>query len=365
MLAVTADAKSSQPLIIGSFVNNTLESWQGARPYGPADQLMRGSNNSLSLTITEDYLLTSKMDGTVDIYSRESGRLVATVKVHTSFVNQIVSTWDEDRIVIATAGWDRKASVFCPPLDQLRSMDREDYYGVKTALSPTVDSHQTSANVQSVLFARHPDTDVLYVIYTIRDSIYLHYLQLKPLKQHDGSTRYTATPAGRQSLAPQLHSTWTAFTPAHIEACPTDPTLVAVATSHTPSMKLIVTRLVFPGQADVVANTGATPGSGIYGTKDELAIRFAVSTNAPQNDYSTPRCVWRPDGSGIWVSADDGVIRGVDARTGKVVKQLKGHEPGTKIRCLWAGILPDENGVKREVMISGGFDKRLIIWENE
>lgn len=65
-------------------------------------------------------------------------------------------------------------------------------------------------------------------------------------------------------------------------------------------------------------------------------------------------------GSGIWVNSDDGVIRGVEAATGKVVASLKGHEAGAKIRCLFAGTVENE-----EVLVSGGFDQRLIFWKAE
>ena len=83
--------------------------------------------------------------------------------------------------------------------------------------------------------------------------------------------------------------------------------------------------------------------------------------------------VWRPDGSGVWVNGDDGIVRGIEAKTGKVVHLLRGHEAGTKVRSLWAGYVGqggsgggrggDEREQKQEeVVVSGGFDKRVIIW---
>lgn len=83
---------------------------------------------------------------------------------------------------------------------------------------------------------------------------------------------------------------------------------------------------------------------------------------APQTPYSTPQVVWRPDGSGVWVNGDDGVVRGVEAASGKVVCLLRAHEIGSKVRTLWAGYLGvDER--RREVVVSGGFDKRVFVWE--
>ena len=87
------------------------------------------------------------------------------------------------------------------------------------------------------------------------------------------------------------------------------------------------------------------------------------------------------------MNSDDGVIRGIEVKTGKVVSVLKeeqgGHEVGSKVRTLWAGVMrggKDEEGVRgegsaggmeggrgmgkeREILISGGFDKRVIVWE--
>lgn len=69
--------------------------------------------------------------------------------------------------------------------------------------------------------------------------------------------------------------------------------------------------------------------------------------------------MWRPDGSGLWVNGDDGVLRGLEAKTGKVVAILKGgHEAGSKIRSIWCGMVEGQ-----EWVVSGGFDRRLVVWK--
>jgi len=84
---------------------------------------------------------------------------------------------------------------------------------------------------------------------------------------------------------------------------------------------------------------------------------------APQTPYCTPALAWRPDGSGVWVNSDDGVIRGIEARTGKIIASLQEHETGNKVRCLWAGWVDVGDPVSREEwLVSGGFDQRLIVW---
>jgi WD40 repeat protein len=91
------------------------------------------------------------------------------------------------------------------------------------------------------------------------------------------------------------------------------------------------------------------------------------TTMAPQTAYSTPALTWRPDGTGIWVNSDDGAIRGIEATTGKIIATLKGHEPGSKVRCLSAGWVSssDDSAEKQEWLVSGGFDQRLIVWKPE
>lgn len=112
--------------------------------------------------------------------------------------------------------------------------------------------------------------------------------------------------------------------------------------------------------------TQAAQARGVLAIQDreDAAILSNTNTLAPQTAYSTPQVCWRPDGSGLWVNGDDGVIRGVEASTGKVVATLRnGHELGSKIRTIWAGwVKVDEK--QEEWIVSGGFDRKLIVWRN-
>jgi hypothetical protein len=165
--------------------------------------------------------------------------------------------------------------------------------------------------------------------------------------------------------------------------CPIDLTLIAVATSAVPHMKLLIVRLLFsvspeslpfeaapsatslPDSADDTNLTQASQARTALALQDReaAAIMIHSTTMAPQTQYSTPTLAWRPDGSGVWVNSDDGVVRGIEVSTGKVVAKMDGHEPGSKIRCLWAGYVDSgEQGERREILVSGGFDQKLIAW---
>jgi WD40 repeat protein len=146
-------------------------------------------------------------------------------------------------------------------------------------------------------------------------------------------------------------------------------------------MKLLIVKLLLPPTRSSALETGPSLGPDgpvtqasqaraelIVADKEEAAILVNVSTLAPQTTYSTPRLVWRPDGSGVYVSSDDGVVRGIEAKSGKLVATLERHEPGSKLRCLWAGHIKQshphgsEVGSKSEYLLSGGFDQKLILW---
>ncbi len=91
-----------------------------------------------------------------------------------------------------------------------------------------------------------------------------------------------------------------------------------------PLVELIIVRLLTPASAPSLT-TGTAPATQAAQARANLAIQeredaailVHVSTLAPQTPYSTPQVVWRPDGSGVWVNGDDGVLRGLEAKTGK------------------------------------------------
>lgn len=273
---------------------------------------------------------------------------------------------DPGRAWVATAGWDARVFVYSLviPEDTGRRGEVSDVKigePVATISLPTLP--------ESMLFVRHAETGALNLVVSRRDSTYLYYYGVEP-----SPSSSTPPPEGRllgkQNLAPHSNA-WVAFSPSSLALSPLGPTLVAVATSTLPHMKVIIVRLLFPTTDSLDLDPGRTAATAEPVTqasqalaalslqnREDAAILIQANTFAPQTAYSTPQVVWRPDGSGIWVNGDDGVIRGVETRTGKVVALLKdGHVAGFKVRTIWAGSVDGE-----EWVVSGGFDKRLIVW---
>ena len=340
----------------------------------------------LSITsVTHDTFMTSSMSGHVDLYGAAHHCLESRGH-HAKYAVQVIITPSRHDsrsgrpfCIAASAGWDQKICIYSfePPADV--SLPGSDAQSSRSQIGDPVVTLSVLTSPESILFIRHPDTDELYLIVGRRDSTYLYYYILIEEFSTEPSPHLnlTAQEAGGQNLAPHANS-WISFSPSSLAPCPTDPTLIAISTSHLPHMKLILVRLLFPGLH------GQGPTAGFVGgetqtsqaraelaiqDREEAAIKLHVSTMAPQTPYSTPLVVWRPDGSGVWVNGDDGVVRGVETRTGKIVASLKGHEAGSKVRSLWAGMVrmqgtqgDDETEKEEEWLVSGGFDKRVIVW---
>lgn len=311
----------------------------------------------------KQYLLIGSMSGMLRLYDTAQDRIIAQRKDHAKYIVKIATYSSNGSLLVATAGWDAKVNLY--------------RVGVE-ADSPHLDVPIATLTLPSIpettWFIASPDEGDPILGVSRRDSSFLHFYQL------DGRSPQALSYVGKQNLAPHSNA-WIAFTPSDVQPCPTDPSVVAVATSSTPHMKCLIVKLLLPRAPNEL---GFTPDAEeptsqasqaraelAIADREEAAILVNVSTMAPQTAYSTPRIVWRPDGSGVYVSSDDGVVRGLEAKSGKIMASLEAHEPGSKLRCLWAGNInvADVDGSTAikptEYLISGGFDQKLILWSTK
>lgn len=326
------------------------------------------------------YIFCGSMSGSVFIYDIKLDRIIAKRKDHSKFVVRLAAfdagnghTW------IASAGWDRKIFIYDIVVGD----------GATPIVQEPMGHIDLLTNPEAILLRQDPDTGQVHLVGTRRDSTFISFYNLSHLSARHGDDTTTISPAGQQNIAPYSNA-WIAFSPATMALSPTDRSRVAIATSSVPHMKVLIVRLLFPKeeshpnatvdlQSRVVQHQGpiadavdtrpsaeGPPSASQLQGREEAAVYLHCNAFAPQTPYSTPAIAWRPDGSGLWVNSDDGIIRGLDASTGKVTATLEGHEPGSKIRCLWAGWanMASHGDPADECLVSGGFDQRLIVWRS-
>ncbi|PKY04826.1 hypothetical protein P168DRAFT_326607 [Aspergillus campestris IBT 28561] len=312
------------------------------------------------------YVLLTNMSG--QLLLQRGAETLDCRKDHAKYAVKVVAHEEEDAVWIATAGWDSKVVLY-----RLSIPIEESETGGGVTLGEPAAYITLASNPESMLFVRHVDTGELILLVSRRDSTHLHYYQVN---DSSALTPYECPLLGTQNLAPHSNA-WVAFSPSCLALSPDDPGLLAVAASTTPHMKVLLVRLLFPSQSEASDGDGTEPHATqatqalaalSLQNREDAAILIQANTFAPQTAYSTPQVVWRPDGSGVWVNGDDGVIRGVERRTGKVAVMLKdGHDTGYKVRSIWAGwvdVVGDGGEVVREEwLVSGGFDKKLIVWK--
>ena len=311
----------------------------------------------LLLSVKSDLItVSSGMSGQVIVYDHEADKVVDERRDHKKYAVKVATCLQSGCLWIATAGWDAKVYIY-------RLGDP------KSGLGPPVAVINLPTNPETIVFVEHPHARKQILLVTRRDSTSLYYYRM-PESPNDSDQPTALELLGSQNLAPHSNA-WMAFSPSSVAICPTDPTMLAVATSAVPHMKLIIVRLLLPplnvpasgGQLEPATQATQTRASLALQDQEDAAIQVHVNTLAPQTPYSTPQLSWRPDGTGIWVNGDDGVLRGLAATTGKVETLLKdGHEVGSKIRSIWCGIV-DVHGTKEEWLVSGGFDRRLVVWK--
>jgi WD40 repeat protein len=309
------------------------------------------------------YLLIASMSGKLLVYDTRRDQILDERKDHSKYLVKLATWTNGTSTMVASAGWDAK--VFLYRFD----------VGDSPQLGEPIATLALTSIPETLLFVKSPEDGTPILLVARRDSTYMYYYSVPGPHSQD------MTLLGKQNLAPHSNA-WVAFTPADIQICPTDPALVAIATSTTPHMKLLIVKLLLPPTQPTTLDTAngldsdgpltVTQASQaraelLVSDREEAAILINVSTLAPQTAYSTPRLSWRPDGSGVYVSSDDGIVRGLEVSSGKPIALLEAHDAGSKLRCFWTGRLRAEQDSAspssgREVLISGGFDQKLILW---
>ncbi|KAJ6124621.1 hypothetical protein N7471_011938 [Penicillium samsonianum] len=375
-----AEAASAQSYVVSTGADrqvHLLETAEGNTAIKSFSGLSDSPILSLISILQGRYILMTNMSG--QLLLQHGSQTLDSRKDHAKYVVKVVAYEDKAdpcKWWVATAGWDECVFLYC-----LNIPEEADAPALK--IGEPVTYIKLVSNPESLLFVPHVDTNELLLLVSRRDSTYIYYYQVKAASEETDTNENDGTAAeksprearllGQQNLAPHSN-TWVVFSPAHMALSPHDPGLLAVATSTLPHLKVIIVRLLFPATKTAPASEDpVTQASQALATlelqnREDAAILVQANTFAPQTAYSTPQVAWRPNGSGVWVNGDDGVVRGIEAKTGKIIATLKGgHESGSKVRTVWSGYVavPQEEGdpVWEEWVVSGGFDKRLVVWK--
>jgi hypothetical protein len=239
------------------------------------------------LAINGQYLFVGSMSGKLLLHDMASDRNLDERKDHSKYLVKLASWSSGDSVFIASAGWDAKVVVY--RLDHTNSRSAKLGEPIATLNLPSIP--------ETILFVQAPDTTQPVLLLTRRDSTFLYYYALHTSSE----TQSQLLLLGKQNLAPHSNA-WIAFSPSDVQLCPTDPSTVAVATSSTPHMKLLVVRLLVPpssapaidagaeASADLVSSDNVTQASQARAAlalqdKEESAIVINVTTMAPQTNY--------------------------------------------------------------------------------
>lgn len=232
--------------------------------------------------------LTGGMDGRFVATDLITKRELGTAKAHSRFINAMA--WDRASRILVSAGFDGLIKVY-----HVGIAGEGDDRTVEFTLLGSQKFLQIPTAVELVWMESK-----LILLACTQDSTVMRFLSIPPATASDPIPT-SLEQIGKLNLVDAEFSLIT-FTPMHISISP-DRKRYAVATSHSPHLRIII------------------------GTFGQDGIDLNLLAHAPQDKFSIPHIAWSLDGKGIWCTGDDGVIRGIEVETGRLVAELKnGHD---------------------------------------
>jgi hypothetical protein len=132
------------------------------------------------------------MSGKVVVYDSQKDELVAQRKDHAKYVVHVASYESGDHVWLATAGWDQKVLLYkCCITDETITFD------------DAIGTIQLPSNPEALLFRRQPDSNMLYLLVTRRDSTFIYYYEIaEDMLISSVSKPVIMSISGKQNLAP-------------------------------------------------------------------------------------------------------------------------------------------------------------------
>lgn len=240
--------------------------------------------------IGKGIVVTGGMDGrfvATDLISKQE---VGAERAHGRFINGVA--FNSAHSVLASAGFDGFLKLY--KIDVVESEPRKVTFTL-------LGSHKFLQIPTAVALVELAECPGLTLLACTQDSTFMHFLQV-PSTPTDEPVDILQE-IRKINLLDAEYSSLVTFTPLDISIAPDGSNRYAVATSHAPHMRIIL------------------------GNLNETEIEKNLLAYAPQDKFSNPRIKWSTDGKGIWATGDDGIVRGIEVVTGKVVAELKnGHD---------------------------------------
>lgn len=403
-----------------------------------------GSAVRAIMYLTTGYVLSGGMDGRLVLTDMETGKCAGSVKAHSRLVNAmdyspdfglVVSGGYDGWVVVYKVNQDTKTRKV-----ELTKVAHYKFMQIPTIVKITKLPHtkqpvvlvcvQDSTYLNYLSIPNHTKIDAAEELATQFSSLSMAQPSIFGTQANDVPPLSIIS---RTNLLDSINtSTFVTFTPMaldiyHSKEGDSDDSKFVVATSHSPYMRVIVGEI---GLEEPQGNNPALTGNTAHEhttainallnpkneteSKDKALVtnkgeddgsntavgRQASNTNpfvekkkpygtmifhnilahAPQDQYSMPKVKWSHSGTGVWVSGDDGLVRGIEVETGKVVVELGGADTLEdketsddsltnkftkkhldKIRDIDVGQIPTgPDGKTQDIVVTGGVDKRVF-----
>lgn len=292
-------------------------------------------------------ILSCNMNGELKLFKIEDGLIekVSDFKIHNRLVIDIKVFENDGEYLIFSIGWD-----FYLNCTKLKDGLFEKIDGTKLLTLPNSIEIGTFEK-KPILFLTRNDSTRLFV-FTIIDT---DLAEISRISLND--SQFTSNEFSAMSISISNYQI-------------NSKTLIGITTSHIPFLRVLILKLDLK---QIVSQYKDKPVD-LY---NQLVGNF--NTLSPQDKYSSPILQWivKDDKiNGCWIPGDDGIIRGLKFKDGKIF-QLLGliNDDGENyVKVSYKG--EDEENVHsqrikcfvnhrrggREILVSSGVDKKLILW---
>lgn len=340
-------------------------------------------------------LISSGMDGRVVAWDLLTRKPIQVLTEHTKFVVKVVCSPTGE--YVASIGYDKKLIIYKRTHQTTFGVEEGEeeveVEDLKSGRYVKVWEMETQQNPEAILFVRagmQPSEEVegveaggrgevvvheakekrTWLCFTVRNDCFLHYLALPPSADSDLSTALSRTTLSSPS---KPIPDWTVLS-FNTNPNPQDlhVSYSLLSLSLHPSNVYICVQTGDHSSPSSTSSSSTAPGSlsRLLLFQPLSGVRAAtVWTGVPTSSYAVPRHSWLPSGRGVWLNAEDGVLRLVDLK-GRTRASVLAHGVAAEERdaaASWSRggggntIIKDVVALGEAEVASCGFDRTVRI----